>query len=110
MRIQITAGGIFGADGKEVPVGSEFTVKEEPTAWAGRYTVLSGNADDKTGVNNPAPLTGPFEARDKGEGWWAIYDGAGEQVGKSVRKADGEAFNGLSDDDKAEFAAEHAKA
>lgn len=119
MRIQITAGGIYGADG-EIPIGTKLTVKTEPTGWAGRYTVLDGDdaADEKTAVTNPAgggaegttEPAGPFEAKDKGEGWWAIYDGKGEQVGKSVRKADGEAFNGLSDDDKVAYAAEHAKA
>ena len=51
MRIQITAPGIFGADG-EIPVGTEFTVDEEPVAWAGRYVVLS-RGKGKTAVTNP---------------------------------------------------------
>lgn len=56
MKIQITAGGIFGGDGKEIPVGTELTVSKEPTSWAGRYTVLSegkGDKGDKTPVVNP---------------------------------------------------------
>lgn len=51
MRIQITAPGIFGADG-EIPVGTEFTLDEEPVAWAGRYVVLS-TGKGKTAVTNP---------------------------------------------------------
>lgn len=54
MRIQITSGGIHGADGKEVEIGTEFDVKDEPTAWSGRYTVLS-EGKGKTAVVNPAP-------------------------------------------------------
>jgi len=53
MKIRITSGGIFGAKG-EIPVGTEITVKKEPTAWAGRYTVLSGDdAKGKTAITNP---------------------------------------------------------
>lgn len=124
-RIKITAGGIYGGDGKEVPIGTEVTVKEEPTAWAGRYEVISGDGKGKTAVTNPkgdgkgkdeqppaefvAP-EGPFTAKEKSPGWWAIFDGKDQPVGKAVRKNDLEGFDGLSDDDKAAFAAEHAKA
>lgn len=55
MRIKITKGGIFGADG-EIPVGTELTVKDEPTGWAGRYEVI-GSTNGKTAVNNE-PETG----------------------------------------------------
>ena len=41
MRIQITSGGIYDGNGVEIPVGTEFDVKEEPAGWVGRYTVLS---------------------------------------------------------------------
>ena len=118
MRIKITAGGIYDGEGKEIPVGTELDVADReddgtPHPWAGRFETISGSQTGKTGVNNdepPAAPVGPFEAKDKGEGWWQIVDGAGEQVGKSIRKADGEAFNTLSDEDKVAFAAEHAKA
>ena len=54
-RIKITARGIYGADGKEIPVGTELTVKAEPTAWAGRYeTISGGDAKGKKTVTNPA--------------------------------------------------------
>jgi hypothetical protein len=63
MRIQITAPGIFGADG-EIPVGTEITVNEEPKAWAGRYLVLSRTAKDKTAVTNPKAEDGDKSAAD----------------------------------------------
>lgn len=49
MKIRITGTGIFGKDG-EIVVGTEFTVKDEPTAWAGRYEVLSGVGEGKVAV------------------------------------------------------------
>lgn len=42
----------------------------------------------------------PYEAKDKGAGWWAIYDADGKEV-RSLRKDDAEIFNALSDADKA---------
>lgn len=113
IRLKAPAGlsstGIYGADGKEMAVGTELTVKEEPKGWAGRYDVLSGgDAKGKTAVTNPAqnPVQepkAPFEAREKGGGWWAVYDADGKEVGKSMREDDAKAFNDLSADDKAEF-------
>lgn len=49
-----------------------------------------------------APV-GPFEAREKGRGWWAIYDSKGTQVGGGIREADGLEFNKFSDDEKQEY-------
>lgn len=126
MRIKITAGGIYDGEGKEIPVGTEVTVKEEPAVWAGRYEVISGGEKPgKTAVTNPkggekpgndqplaefvAPV-GPFTAKEKSPGWWSIFDGADQPVGKSVRKNDLDGFDGLSDDDKLAFATESAKA
>jgi hypothetical protein len=44
MRIRIiapykgaTTSGIYGADGKEIPIGHELTVDKAPEGWAGRY-------------------------------------------------------------------------
>ncbi|MNL59387.1 hypothetical protein D3C87_1831170 [compost metagenome] len=56
-----------------------------------------------------APV-GPFTAKEKSPGWWSIFDGADQPVGKSVRKNDLEGFETLSDDDKLAFATESAKA
>lgn len=109
-RIKITAGGIYGADGKEIPVGTELTVKAEPTAWAGRYETISGNNERKTPIINDEPPAGPFTVEDGGKGWWSILDAKGEKIGKGLREDNAKAFDTLSDEDKAAFAAEHAKA
>lgn len=55
MRIKITAGGIYGQHGEEIAIGDEYDVKEEPIAWAGRYTVLQEGGKGKTAVVNPEP-------------------------------------------------------
>jgi hypothetical protein len=130
VRIKITAGGIYNAEGKEIEVGSELTLKDEPTAWAGRYeTISGGDTKAKKAVTNPAggdtkdPASGndqppaefvapvgPFTAKEKSPGWWSIFDGQDQPVGKSVRKNDLDGFDTLSDDDKLAFATESAKA
>jgi hypothetical protein len=59
-----------------------------------------------TGVKKSAPAAeakGPFEARVKGSGWWAIYDADGKQVGKNIREPEGISFNAMSEEDKAEY-------
>lgn len=125
MKIQITAGGIYDGEGKEIPVGTEFDLKEEPTAWAGRYTVLSSGKVEKAPKVEAPPVVslgpvveppvfvapvGPFTAKEKSPGWWSIFDGADQPVGKSVRKNDLDGFDTLSDADKLAFATESAKA
>jgi hypothetical protein len=107
MRIQITAGGIYNADGEEIPLGTELTVSKEPLAWAGRYNVLSGGGEGKTLVTNPAEggPKGPFTVKDDGNGWHGVYGADGEKV-KSLRKDDADAFAGLSEDDQAAFLTE----
>jgi hypothetical protein len=135
MRIKITAGGIFDGEGKEVPVGSYFTVKDEPTGWAGRYEIVADDAEPKAkggkkAVTNPGKdpityeakakggkkaVTNPgkdpitYEAKAKGEEWF-IFDTDGKEQGAALSEADATAFNGLSDEDKAAFVVEHAKA
>ena len=53
MKIEITAGGIYGANG-ELPVGTVLEVKAEPKGWAGRYRVVSGGDEEcKTAIVNP---------------------------------------------------------
>ena len=112
MRIQITKPGIYDGEGKEVPVGTELTLKEEPKGWRGRYSVLT-DPKGKKAVTNPADAPeapeGPFTVQDDGKGWFSIRDGKGEKVGKALREDDAKAFETLSDEDKAAFATEHAK-
>ncbi|RZJ47431.1 MAG: hypothetical protein EON87_00930 [Brevundimonas sp.] len=131
MRIKITAGGIFDGEGKEIPVGSEFDIADpetgadgEPLAphpWVGRYETIGESKKGKTPVTNPAgggndepPVfvapVGPFAAKESSPGWWAIFDGKDQPVGKKARKAELDGFDTLSDDDKLEFATQHAKA
>jgi hypothetical protein len=47
--------------------------------------------------------TAPFEARDKGQGWWGIFDSKGTQIGGAIRKPEAASFNELSDEDKADY-------
>ncbi|MBN9055371.1 MAG: hypothetical protein J0H80_16760, partial [Rhizobiales bacterium] len=55
----------------------------------------------KTAVINPKKeFKAPFEAKDKGNGWWVVVDADGQEV-KGLRKDDAETFNVLSDADKA---------
>ena len=61
MRIEITQPGIFNAKGEAIAVGTEITVKKEPTAWAGRYRVLA-DSKEKTPVTNTA--TEPTTAKE----------------------------------------------
>ncbi len=65
MRIKITKGGVYASNGKEIEVGSELDVKNEPTGWAGRYEVISGAASGKTSVTNPKvdPAQAELEAK-----------------------------------------------
>jgi len=137
MRIRITAGGIHDGEGKEIKIGTELDIADQevgeggeplaPHPWAGRFEAISGGGDKpgRTAVTNPkggentgngespaefvAPI-GPFTAKESSPGWWGIFDGADQPVGKKVRKAELEGFDTLSDEDKQAFSTEHAKA
>jgi len=60
MKVEITAGGIFGAKG-EIPIGTVVEVESEPTGWAGRYRVVSDGKGKTlvtgTGDENDQPKT-----------------------------------------------------
>lgn len=149
MRIKIKApyegaetSGMFGADGKEVPIGTELTVDEKTFDLpSNRYEKLTDSEEGKTAVLNPAPgqpinkasdstdgenpfpgaengsqsemdngtATGAktsYAVETKGGGYYVITkDGA--PVSKSLKKADIEGFDDLSDEDKAAFADLH---
>lgn len=54
MKIEVTAGGIYNGEGKEIPIGTTFDVKDEPQGWNGRYRIVSkADKDAKTPVTNP---------------------------------------------------------
>jgi hypothetical protein len=115
MRITITKGGIYGADGKEVPVGTELTVADHdddtPHPWAGRFEVISGGDEAKAKGGKKTPVTNPakYEAKAKGDEWF-IFDAGGKEQGGALPEKDAEDFNGLSDELKVAFVAEHTKA
>lgn len=107
MRIKITAGGIYDGKGKELEIGSEHDLKDEPIGWAGRYTVVSGGKKEgKTAVTNGVPV---LKAEHHGGGKFNITKGE-EVLLSGISKAEADDFNALSDEDKAAFVAEQAKA
>jgi len=106
MKIEITAGGIFGANG-EIAIGTVLDVKSEPTGWTGRYRVVSGGGKDKVAVSNPAKAG--LKAVHHGGGKFNVANGD-DVLLSGLSKADADAFNALSDEDKAAYvAAEKAK-
>ncbi len=104
MKIEITAGGIFGAKG-EIPVGTELSVKEAPKGWAGRYRVISGGeAKGKEAVTNPAKGKGKeadtsLKAEHHGGGRFNVTEGETVHL-TGLSKADADAFNQMSEDDR----------
>lgn len=108
MRIRITAGGLYDGEGQEIPVGTEVDIAdrddETPHPWAGRYEIISGSRKGKTGVNND----GALKAEHHGGGKFNITQGETVLL-SGISKADADAFNALSDEDKAAFVAQAPK-
>lgn len=108
MRIKITAGGIYDGEGKEIPVGTELDVadpetnedgsEKAPHPWAGRFETISGGRKGKKGVTND----GALKAEHHGGGKFNITQGE-QTLLSGLSKADADAFNALSDEDKAAF-------
>lgn len=102
MKIEITSGGIFSANG-EISVGTIIDVKEEPKGWAGRYRIVSGDqTEGKTAVINPAPTATGYAVTEKSHGWYVVTKD-GVVATKAFRKDDLAEFDGMSDEDKAAF-------
>lgn len=97
MRIKIIAGGIYDATGEEVPVGTEFDVKDAPEAWTGRYETISGDGKGKVVVTNDM-----LKAVHHGGGKFNIVKGD-EVLASGMSKEDADAFNGLSEEDKTAY-------
>ena len=97
MRIKITKGGIFGAQG-EIEIGTEIDLDQEPTGWVGRYEVISSGGQGKTLVANPVEPR-VLKAVHHGGGKFNIVDGE-DVLLSGLAKVDADAFNGLSDEDK----------
>lgn len=100
MRIKITAGGIYDGKGQEIPVGTELTVKEEPAAWAGRFEAIEGDGKGKTPVTNEG-----LKAEHHGGGKFNITEGETVLL-SGLSKVDADAFNAMSDEEKAAFVAD----
>ena len=52
-KIEIIAGGIFGAD-KELAIGEQYDVDHVPPGWAEKIRIISGEPAKAQGVTNPA--------------------------------------------------------
>jgi hypothetical protein len=115
MRIRITAGGIYDGKGAEIPVGSEIDVADfevdgegqpvSPHPWGGRFIAIGESKKGKKGVTND----GALKAEHHGGGKFKITQGE-ETLLSDLSKADADAFNALSDEDKAAFVADQKKA
>lgn len=106
MKIEITAGGIYDGEGKEVPIGTTFDVNDEPKGWSGRYRVVSGAAvEGKTAVVNPSL---GYQVKEAKPGWFVITKD-GSEVTKNFRKAELDGFDAMSDEDKGAFVDLHKK-
>lgn len=105
IRLKAPAGldstGIYGKDGKEMPVGHEMEVADDFTGWNGRFDILSGGP-----VEGAQPVTNPadegYAVKKKGGGY-SVITLDGEEVTKALRKDDLEGFEELTDEDKAAF-------
>jgi len=101
----LSSTGIYGQDGKEMPVGHEMTVKEEPKGWAGRYDILSGGTAEG---GEPVTNQSAYAVVEKDGGWFAVTKD-GQEVTKSFRKGDVDGFDGMSEQDKEAFVDLHKK-
>lgn len=116
MKIRIKPNsGIYGATG-EVEGGTELTLDSVPEGWAGRYDIVDPDAKPKgkkTAVTNPADTPAGTEpgagaaadtlkAEHHGGGKFNVTRGE-TVVHSGLSKADADAFNELSDEEKAEF-------
>lgn len=89
---------IEGGASLEVDQADWATVENHPVvkAWVDAGHLKAAGKVESSATEFKAP----YVAKDKGAGWWAIYDAEGKEV-RSLRRDDAEVFNALSDDDKA---------
>ncbi|MBY3162118.1 hypothetical protein HFO65_15900 [Rhizobium laguerreae] len=99
-----------GAATEMYEIDAREAIAKFPKEWSDTPWPAKKKAPEETKASTPAgEPTAPFEAREKGKGWWAIFDSTGAEVGKSIREPDGIAFNSMSDDDKDEYVKLHTK-
>lgn len=99
---QVTVTNSDGREGVYIPASEFNAMRASFESLTAENKDLRDKLADagKGGQQKPDEFKAPFEAKDKGAGWWAIYDADGKEV-KSLRKDDAEIFNALSDADKA---------
>lgn len=99
---QVTVTNADGKDGVYIPASEFNAMRASFESLTAENKDLREKLADagKGGQQKPDEFKAPFEAKDKGAGWWAIYDAGGKEV-KSLRKDDAEIFNSLSDENKA---------
>lgn len=102
----VTVTNTDGKDGVYIPAAEFNAMRESFEKLTAENADLRKQLADagKGGQQKSDEFKAPFEAKDKGAGWWAIYDADGKEV-RSLRKDDAEIFNALSDADKAAEAA-----
>jgi hypothetical protein len=72
-------------------------------------TTTGPKADDEpSDVEKTADAA--YTVEETSQGWWAIKDGDGVQVGKKLRTNEAEAFKAMSADEQAKFAEGHSAA
>lgn len=102
VKIRITKGGIYGANG-EVPIGTELTLKEEPKGWKGRYEVISAQGSDVEMIVNP-------DAELRATRLKELSAGLSEEDFTASGAPDVKAVNALLDEGEAPFTAKERNA
>lgn len=97
MKFKITQPGVFDENGEEIEIGTELDVKGDdvPKALVNKCEVIGKPSKDAVAVTNDDGLA----AKHRGGGRYSIMDGETE-VMAGLSKADAEAFNSMSDEDK----------
>lgn len=111
MKYEITKRGVYGKDGVALEIGDQIEVATKDDATPGwlvnKAVPVKGG---KTAVTNPAKNAQPgLKAEHHGGGKFNITEGETVLLG-DLSKADADAFNALSDEDKAAFVADQKKA
>lgn len=108
----VEAFGVTFEEGKSADVPERFRAKVEDNPFFEIGGAKSDKSEPKAKSSEPpntnqAPTTtvpeGPYEAKEKSPGWYAIYGKDGKEIGKAIRKDDADAFTAMSDDDKAAY-------
>jgi hypothetical protein len=78
-------------------------VTKFPEEWADEPWPEGDKKKTKDASAADIDFVAPYEGKDKGAGWWAIFDANSKQIGGNIRKPEAETFNGMSDEEKQEW-------